>query len=77
MKWCTAPDCNNAIKVNHIEAKPVKCRCSHQFCFACGERWHDPVRWVGLEGPSLASKDLEKTSGSGGPSGLIVLAHLL
>ena len=44
MKWCTAPDCNNAIKVSHVEARPVKCRCSHQFCFACGERWHDPVR---------------------------------
>jgi hypothetical protein len=32
--------------VSHVEAKPVKCRCGHQFCFACGERWHDPVRSV-------------------------------
>ena len=28
----------------HVEAKPVKCRCGHLFCFSCGENWHDPVR---------------------------------
>ena len=28
----------------HVEAKPVKCRCTHSFCFNCSENWHDPVR---------------------------------
>ena len=28
----------------HVDAKPVKCRCSHSFCFNCSENWHDPVR---------------------------------
>jgi len=44
LRWCPSPDCNNAVKVQHVEAKPVKCRCGHSFCFACSENWHDPVR---------------------------------
>lgn len=44
MKWCSAPDCSNAVKVNHVEPRPVKCRCGHVFCFSCSEAWHDPVR---------------------------------
>jgi len=44
LRWCPAPNCSNAIKVSTVEAKPVKCRCGHSFCFACSENWHDPVR---------------------------------
>jgi len=44
LRWCPSPDCNNAVKVQHVEAKPVKCRCGHTFCFGCSENWHDPVR---------------------------------
>merc|ERR1712098_726384 len=44
LRWCPSPDCNNAVKVQHVEARPVKCRCGHTFCFSCGENWHDPVR---------------------------------
>jgi len=44
LKWCPSPDCSNAVKVQHVEAKPVKCRCTHSFCFNCSENWHDPVR---------------------------------
>ena len=44
MRWCSAPNCTNAVKVSHVEAKPVTCRCGHKFCFACSENWHDPVR---------------------------------
>ncbi|KAI5695730.1 hypothetical protein M8J76_005747 [Diaphorina citri] len=44
LRWCPSPDCNNAIKVQHVEARPVVCKCGHRFCFACGENWHDPVR---------------------------------
>ena len=44
MRWCPAPNCTNAVKVSHVEAKPVTCRCGHKFCFACSENWHDPVR---------------------------------
>ena len=44
MRWCSAPNCSNAVRVSHIEPKPVKCVCGHTFCFACSENWHDPVR---------------------------------
>ena len=44
MRWCSAPNCTNAIKVSHVESRPVTCRCGHKFCFACSENWHDPVR---------------------------------
>lgn len=44
LRWCPSPDCNYAIKVSYVDAKPVACRCGHVFCFACGENWHDPVR---------------------------------
>lgn len=44
LRWCPSPDCNNALKVQHVEARPVQCKCGHRFCFACGENWHDPVR---------------------------------
>jgi len=44
LRWCPSPDCNNAVKVQHVEARPVKCKCGHTFCFSCGENWHDPVR---------------------------------
>ena len=44
LRWCPGPDCHNAVKVQHVEARPVKCRCGHLFCFSCGENWHDPVK---------------------------------
>lgn len=44
LRWCPSPDCSNAVKVQYVEACPVKCSCGHTFCFACGENWHDPVR---------------------------------
>lgn len=44
LKWCSAPDCSMAVKVHHVDARAVKCRCGHVFCFACAESWHDPVR---------------------------------
>lgn len=44
MRWCSAPDCNYAVKVGTVEARPIKCKCGHVFCFACSENWHDPVR---------------------------------
>ncbi|XP_040566937.1 E3 ubiquitin-protein ligase arih1 [Lepeophtheirus salmonis] len=44
LKWCPAVNCTNAVRVNQVEARPVRCRCSHVFCFTCIESWHDPVR---------------------------------
>jgi len=44
MRWCPAPNCSNAVRVSHIEARPVKCVCGHLFCFICSENWHEPVR---------------------------------
>ena len=34
-RWCPAPNCSNAVRVSHIEARPVKCICGHSFCFSC------------------------------------------
>lgn len=44
MRWCPAPECNNAIKANYPDARPVSCTCGFTFCFACGNSWHDPVK---------------------------------
>ncbi|XP_077284873.1 E3 ubiquitin-protein ligase ariadne-1 isoform X1 [Arctopsyche grandis] len=44
LRWCPSPDCNNAVKVQYVEPQPVTCKCSHTFCFSCGENWHDPVK---------------------------------
>ncbi|XP_064421831.1 E3 ubiquitin-protein ligase arih1 isoform X2 [Latimeria chalumnae] len=44
LKWCPAPDCHHVIKVQYPDAKPVRCKCGRQFCFNCGENWHDPVK---------------------------------
>lgn len=44
LRWCPSPDCNNAVKVQNVEARPVTCKCLHTFCFQCGENWHDPVK---------------------------------
>lgn len=43
LRWCPSADCKNAVKVQYVDSKPVKCRCGHIFCFECGENWHDPV----------------------------------
>ncbi|KAI4880848.1 hypothetical protein NFI96_010995 [Prochilodus magdalenae] len=44
LKWCPAPDCHHVVKVQYPDAKPVRCKCGRQFCFNCGENWHDPVK---------------------------------
>jgi len=44
LRWCPSPDCSSVIRVQHVESRPVTCRCGHTFCFACGHNWHEPVR---------------------------------
>jgi len=44
LRWCPRPDCGHAVRVSFYDSKPVSCACSHVFCFACGENWHDPVK---------------------------------
>ncbi|KAH8342327.1 hypothetical protein KR059_001659 [Drosophila kikkawai] len=43
MRWCPAPNCTHAIEANYLEPKAVQCKCGHQFCFGCGENWHEPA----------------------------------
>jgi len=43
LRWCPSPGCTNVIKVEHVEARPVKCKCSHEFCFNCSQNVHDLV----------------------------------
>ena len=48
MRWCPAPNCNNAVRVSHVAMQLVRCKCSHTFCFTCGEDWHYPIGCAGL-----------------------------
>lgn len=45
IKWCQAPDCSNAIKVDvAAEDRPaVICKCGYHFCFACNTEIHDMI----------------------------------
>ncbi|XP_017018316.1 E3 ubiquitin-protein ligase ariadne-1-like [Drosophila kikkawai] len=43
MRWCPAPNCSYVIEANYMGPKAVECKCGHQFCFSCGENWHEPV----------------------------------
>lgn len=51
IKWCPAPDCDNAakvaeetaVKVARGRAHNVKCECGHEFCFGCLKECHDPL----------------------------------
>ncbi|XP_034658009.1 E3 ubiquitin-protein ligase ariadne-1 [Drosophila subobscura] len=43
LRWCPAPSCCCAIQVSSPEARAVRCQCGHQFCFGCGENWHEPA----------------------------------
>ncbi|XP_030372697.1 potential E3 ubiquitin-protein ligase ariadne-1 [Scaptodrosophila lebanonensis] len=49
MRWCPAPNCSNAIKATYAEPRAVRCKCGHQFCFACGESWHEPASCTWLK----------------------------
>lgn len=44
LRWCPKPSCGHAIKVAYKEFQPVKCICGTQFCFLCGDNWHEPVK---------------------------------
>ncbi|CAG5075922.1 Similar to ARIH1: E3 ubiquitin-protein ligase ARIH1 (Homo sapiens) [Cotesia congregata] len=43
LKWCPAPDCNRAVKVQYVNFKPVKCTCGRRFCYKCSKTWHAPI----------------------------------
>ncbi|XP_016965002.1 E3 ubiquitin-protein ligase ariadne-1 [Drosophila biarmipes] len=49
MRWCPAPNCTHAIKAVCAEPRAVRCKCGHQFCFACGENWHEPASCSSLK----------------------------
>ena len=33
MTWCPGNNCENAIRVQYVEANIIKCHCGHSFCF--------------------------------------------
>ncbi|XP_078621115.1 E3 ubiquitin-protein ligase arih1-like isoform X5 [Branchiostoma floridae x Branchiostoma japonicum] len=62
MKWCPAPDCKYAVRVQYVDAKPVSCACGHSFCFSCSENWHDPVKCSWLKKWKKKCDDDSETS---------------
>eukprot|EP00121_Abeoforma_whisleri_P016220 Awhi_evm1s14892 len=52
IRWCPAANCDNAIEVALVEARPVTCSCGHIYCFGCGLENHEPLtcslikRWL-------------------------------
>eukprot|EP00127_Corallochytrium_limacisporum_P005775 Clim_evm154s210 gene=Clim_evmTU154s210 len=44
IKFCPAPGCENAIKVQSLQTFEVTCECGHKFCFNCQQSVHDPVK---------------------------------
>jgi len=62
IKWCPSPNCTYAIKVQHVEARLVKCKCSHKFCFSCAENWHEPVSCNLIKKWKLKCQDDSETS---------------
>nr|NP_648392.1 uncharacterized protein Dmel_CG12362, isoform A [Drosophila melanogaster]NP_729606.1 uncharacterized protein Dmel_CG12362, isoform B [Drosophila melanogaster]AOQ12950.1 CG12362-PA [synthetic construct]AAF50159.1 uncharacterized protein Dmel_CG12362, isoform A [Drosophila melanogaster]AAN11912.1 uncharacterized protein Dmel_CG12362, isoform B [Drosophila melanogaster]AAO39642.1 AT17761p [Drosophila melanogaster] len=49
MRWCPAPNCSHAVKAVCAEPRAVLCKCGHEFCFACGENWHEPASCSSLK----------------------------
>lgn len=49
VKWCTGPDCPNAVKCDvslsslDVLVPEVECDCKHTFCFGCGDESHKPA----------------------------------
>jgi len=62
IRWCPSPNCTNAIKVQHVEARLVKCKCSHEFCFRCTENWHEPVSCKLIKKWKLKCQDDSETN---------------
>ncbi|MCL4131277.1 UNVERIFIED_CONTAM: hypothetical protein GTU68_002393, partial [Idotea baltica] len=52
LTWCPGVECTYAVRVPQNEVRRVICHCGEEFCFACGQPWHDPVlcrllrRWL-------------------------------
>jgi len=44
IKWCPTPGCQNAFKRKNKNSLKMECNiCSYQFCFECGENYHEGI----------------------------------
>ena len=43
LRWCPAPNCNNAMYVSNGGMQQVKCTCGYSYCYSCSDEWHGPV----------------------------------
>lgn len=43
LRWCPSSDCNYLVRVKNTDTKLVNCKCGDEFCFSCGESWHEPI----------------------------------
>ena len=43
LRWCPAPDCQYAVRVEDGKVDYVRCLCGFRFCFRCGFGEHQPL----------------------------------
>lgn len=43
LRWCPTPNCMHVIQVKCSRLKNVKCICSNEICFCCGNEDHTPI----------------------------------
>jgi len=44
VQWCPARDCQYAVELAYPRPRSVRCKCGHEFCFACQEHRHIPLK---------------------------------
>ena len=44
IQWCPAPSCQYALQLSFPRPRAVRCKCGHEFCFACQEHRHNPLK---------------------------------
>ena len=53
-KWCPRPDCEQFV-VGKNQTFKISCNCGYEFCFNCGNPWHE-----GKSCDEIIDEDLEK-----------------
>eukprot|EP01117_Protostelium_nocturnum_P019066 TRINITY_DN814_c0_g1_i1.p1 TRINITY_DN814_c0_g1~~TRINITY_DN814_c0_g1_i1.p1 ORF type:complete len:619 (-),score=209.61 TRINITY_DN814_c0_g1_i1:131-1897(-) len=62
VKWCTQPNCGNAITADMITGTVVRCSCGHSFCFTCHRDSHAPISCEQVKDWEKKCKDDSETT---------------